>query len=222
MCGRFANSEDPEIQAAYYQAKLSAKLWRPTWNAAPTQSLPVVLAPAGHERELTLMRWGWEREFDRHQLLVNARGEEAAAKPTWREALHSRRCLVPATAFYEWHEATNQPYAFQLSSRGLFAIGALWEPQGDGRAFVLLTTIANALVAGIHHRMACMLDQEQAQRWLDPGLSKTQVQELITPFPASAMISFPVSKEVNAVAHNAPHLLQPVSIARQQSLFDAP
>jgi len=219
MCGRFANSEDPEIQAAYFLAKAAAQGWRPSWNAAPTQSLPVVM-PSDDGRELNLMRWGWHRDFERTQLLVNARGEEAAGKRTWQEALARRRCIVPATAFYEWSEATNQPYAFQLASRGLFGIGALWEPTPSGSAFVLLTTIANAVVSPVHHRMAHILPQPSVAAWLDPATSSSVIAQLICPYPAELMRSFPVSRAVNAVAHDSPELLTPVDIPKQQSLFE--
>ena len=219
MCGRFANSEDPEIQAAYFLAKAAAVGWRPTWNAAPTQELPVLMQTATG-RELVLMRWGWQRSFERTQLLVNARGEEAAGKRTWQEALARRRCIVPATAFYEWSEATNQPYAFQQAQGGLFGIGALWEPSADGNRFVLLTTIANAVVRPVHHRMAHILPQAQLTAWLDPATPPALVAQLIAPYPAGLMRSFPVSRAVNAVAHDAPELLTPVSLPTQQSLFE--
>lgn len=259
MCGRFANSDKPDVQAAYYIAKLTAKGWlppgfarrgaepsaagqdgpsdpgiagwHPTWNAAPTQPLPVVL-PDGGARALTLMRWGWRRDFTRGddtaaaggaregQLLVNARGEEAAGKRTWREALRTRRCLVPATAFYEWKEASRQPWAFTRSDRGPFAIAGLWEPDGEGGAFILLTTVANAVVAPVHHRMACIVPREAHDAWLDPQTPAAAVAALIAPYPATAMRAWPVGTAVNRVANDGARLLDEAAPAPEQLRID--
>jgi putative SOS response-associated peptidase YedK len=219
MCGRFANSEDPETLASYFLAVLTSRgriAWSKTWNAAPTQSLPII-TQEGSRRWLDQARWGWAGPTG--SLLVNARGEEAAGKRTWREALASRRCVVPATAFYEWRERDKQPYAFALDPPAPMAIGGLWSESDRGVAFVLLTTPANPVVAPVHHRMAMLLDRPDVDAWLANDTAPERVQALITPFPAERMRAWTVSQQVNSVRNNRSGLLDPVAVAEQQRLF---
>ncbi len=219
MCGRFASSEDPEILAAYFLAVLTSRGridWSKTWNAAPTQRLPII-TQEGPKRWLDHARWGWDGPTG--ALLVNARGEEAHGKRTWAEALRSRRCVVPATAFYEWRERDRQPYAFALEPAAPMGIAGLWAETDEGHAFVLLTTVANRVVAPVHHRMAMLLDRPQVDAWLSDSTPFAQVRGLIRPYPAEGMRSWPVSQRVNAVRNNGAALLEPVAIAEQQQLF---
>ena len=108
---------------------------------------------------------------------INARAEEAAAKPAYREALKKRRCLVPADAFYEWQridKKTKHPYAIALRSGEPFALAGLWErwqpKEGDAlETFTILTTDQNEIMESIHNRMPVILEPRDYTRWLDPG-----------------------------------------------------
>ena len=217
MCGRYANWEDPAVQAAYFQAKWTAKRWQATWNAAPTQRQLVVRRVEG-ERILTPLTWGWQRRGT-SGLLVNARGEEAWDKPTWAQALRTHRCVVPMTAFYEWRQPENQPYAFVSEPPGLLAVAGLWREEPEEGSFVLLTAVANAVVAPVHHRMACVLDAAGVATWLEPASSPEQLRALVAPFPAERMRSFPVSRRLNHVRHDDATLIVPEAGPQQQWLF---
>lgn len=118
---------------------------------------------------------------------INARAEEAATKPAFREALRKRRCLVPADAFYEWERLdlksalktdpkTKRPFAFALASGEPYAFAGLWESwQPKTRAdavpletFTILTTEPNELMAPVHNRMPVIVEPKDYDRWLDP------------------------------------------------------
>ena len=216
MCGRFANPCDAETLEEWYQATanlLMAKGWKGgRYNAAPTQELPVIRRVAQGRRELDLLRWGWKPSWMRSGLLVNARGEEAAAKRTFADALHLRRCLVPAVAFYEWREADRQPFAYQRPDGKPYAIGGLWDPVGaaDGSpAFLLLTVEANRVVAPCHHRMALIVPRLQWDAWLDPATPALEVSSMIEPSPAEELAATQVSALVSNVRNEGPELLTP-------------
>ncbi len=228
MCGRFANPMTAKDLALRLQAEanaLYARGWKPTWNAAPSQQHPVLIRHDGLRR-LGVMRWGWKPGFLKGRDLVNARGEEAHAKPTFADAFQRRRCLVPALAFYEWCESTkpSQPYAIARADGEPFTIAALWsslEPVAGGErtpAFLLLTVPANATVAPVHHRQACIIAPAARDRWLDPATPFNEVRDLVAACRAEELTVWPVSKAVNAPANDGPELL---ALARQGGTVDA-
>jgi putative SOS response-associated peptidase YedK len=152
----------------------------PRWNIAPTQLAPVVRA-AGGGREVASLRWGltpsWAKDLAFGAKCVNARSETAAAKPAFRSALRARRCLVPATGFYEWTKGPpKRAFLFRREDRAGFALAGLWESwtdRGTGEVvdtFAILTTAANPLVLPVHERMPVVVPRARWAAWLDPGL----------------------------------------------------
>lgn len=217
MCGRFSNSETIPAQAARFEAKeaLGCQEWQPTYNAAPTQKHPVIIQDFS-SRRLGLMQWGWKPDFMKGKLLVNARGEEAIGKKTFQEAMAKRRCIVPATLFYEWKERTdgpNLPHAFARQDRSLFCIAGLWQPIGEGvdriGQFILLTVQANAVVSPVHHRMAAILRPKDEQHWLNPASDAQGAHQLLRPFEPEAMTAWMVSLAVNSVKRTDAALIEP-------------
>jgi len=157
MCGRYARKSAQELLAEWFEMDLEQMRWAPTWNAAPQSFQPVVrLSRDGGEREASLLRWGlvshWAKDARIELNTINARAEEAADKPVYREALKKRRCLVPADAFYEWQRTgakNRRPFAIALRSGEPCAFAGLWEswqpPEGAPlETFTILTTAANA------------------------------------------------------------------------------
>jgi putative SOS response-associated peptidase YedK len=227
MCGRFARKSTQEVLADWFGVELEDMPWfAPTFNAAPQSTQPVVrINRDTGSREFALMRWGlvpfWAKDPKFGYSTINARAEEAAAKPAYREALKKRRCLVPADAFYEWQrlDAKNkQPYAIALKSREPYALAGLWEswkPQ-DGpplETFTILTTDPNELMQSIHNRMPVILEQRDYERWLD-GAGKNGGDparppvDLLRPYPAEKMVAWPVSQRVGNVRNNDAELLE--------------
>lgn len=211
MCGRFVN----DFEVAELESRLEAisvpgiaERWRPRWNAAPTQSLPV-LVQGDRVRQLQLQEWGWQRSFLKKRV-INARGEEVRAKRMFRNALDRHRCLVPIRGFYEWRESDRQPCFFTRADGDLMAIGGFWEhvgPAAGDNAFLLLTVEANAVVSPTHHRQAWMVRRDLWQRWLDPQVPFSDLVEEVRTTPAEEMSARLVSKEVNRVKNDGPHLI---------------
>ncbi len=174
MCGRFANSETIPVMAGRWAAQVAtgAEAWEPNTDIRPTRRVPVLLeGPAERPRRLGLMTWGWSRDFASSGKLINARIEDAAGKRTFAEAVQRRRCLLPATAWFEWKRA--DPDAKRgakqlLRPEGLetWAMAGLWESTPEGSCVVVLTTAAHASIADIHDRMPVVFTPERATTWI--------------------------------------------------------
>ena len=183
------------------------------YNVSPGTGIPTVRnRPGSTRRELATLRWGlvpsWARDADNPS--VNARAESLAEKPTFREAFRSRRCLVPASGFYEWsvHGRTRKPWLFRLRDGRPFALAGLWETwmAPDGTALescAVVTTAPNTLMQPIHHRMPVLLEGEAAwSLWLDPQSPPPALATLLRPHDAEAMTASAVSTHVNNIRHD--------------------
>jgi len=234
MCGRFARKSTQEVLAEWFDLELEEMPWfAPSYNAAPQSFQPIVrLSRDSGRREAALLRWGlvpfWARDAKLAISTINARAEDAASKPAFREALKKRRCLVPADAFYEWQRLdpkTRRPFAFALASGEPYAFAGLWEswqPKAPTGAvaletFTILTTEPNELMAPVHNRMPVIIEPKSYDRWLDTSSTALPL-ELLRSYPAEQMRAWPVSEQVGNVHNNAPTLLDEVQDT-QQSLF---
>jgi putative SOS response-associated peptidase YedK len=229
MCGRFARRSTQEVLADWFGVELEDMPWfAPTFNAAPQSVQPVVrINRDSGNREFGLLRWGlvpfWAKDAKFGYTTINARAEEVAAKPAYREALKKRRCLVPADAFYEWQridKKTKHPFAFALRSGEPYAMAGLWErwqpKQGEAlETFTILTTEPNELMEPVHNRMPVILSPGDYARWLEPGDPARPPIDLLRPFPAEKMVSWPVSDRVGNVRNNDAQLLDPPEPAAQ-------
>ena len=149
--------------------------------------------------------------------MINARAETVAEKPAYRAAFKRRRCLVPASGFYEWRkrEGHKQPYYVAMKDFSPFAIAGLWEhwEGGDGSVIescTLLTTTPNELVEPIHNRMPVIIAREDFDDWLGPDTGPGTLMHLLRPYPADEMQAYPVSARVNSPANDAPECIEPV------------
>ena len=221
MCGRFARRSTQQVLADWFGVELGEMPWfAPTYNAAPQSVQPVVRQNRDTgKREVALLRWGlapfWAKDAKLAYSTFNARAEEAAAKPAFREAMKKRRCLVPADAFYEWQRVdpkTKRPFAVALRSGEPYAFAGLWEhwqpKEGEPlESFTILTTDANELLEPIHDRMPVILEPRDYDRWLEAGDPTRPPVDLLRPFPAEKMTAWPVSNRVGNVRNNDPELL---------------
>jgi putative SOS response-associated peptidase YedK len=164
--------------------------------------------------------------------MINARAETVAHKPAFREPLQSRRCLVPADGFYEWAKEwkNKSPFCFTLADDSLFAFAGLWDRWKSPKEEVLetcsiITTSANALVAGAHYRMPVILEPENYDLWLDPGFRKTEpLLDRLKPYRPELMRSWRVSPRVNSVQNDdaeciAVYSPEPPPLQAQSSIF---
>lgn len=175
------------------------------------------------------MKWGlipyWAKDPSIASSTINAKSETAIAKPAFRDALKSRRCLIPADGFYEWVRTgkSKQPYCFEVNNGELFALAGLWDRWKDSagnwiRTCSILTTTPNAVTSAVHDRMPVILDPDGYDLWLDPGIQNVAaVAELLKPYDARLMRSYPVSTRVNHVANDDEECSRPVEVAEPQS-----
>jgi putative SOS response-associated peptidase YedK len=222
MCGRFTLYAKGEILAAEFGVPAPGEA-SPRYNIAPSQDVAAVRAsPVGGAREMARLRWGlvpsWAKDPAIGNRLINARSETVREKPSFRNAFRRRRCLIPASGFYEWrrNERGKQPcYGRRRAGRGFaFAgVGARWESPEGGviESCAILTTGANAVLAPIHDRMPVILERAQYERWLDPSLPDTDsLAPLLSPFPPEGMTAWPVSPRVNAPSNDDEECVAPL------------
>ena len=233
MCGRYRLSRRKQLVEEYFDSVSDEQDWNPRYNIAPTQPIPVIRQhPKEPVRELSLMRWGlipsWAKDASGAARMINARSETARTKPAFRDAMKSRRCLIPADGFYEWMrmEKTKQPYCFEVNEGELFAFAGLWDrwkdPNGQWvKSCSILTTTPNAVTSVVHDRMPVILSSDDYDLWLDPGMTNVAgASELLKPFDARQMRCFPVSGRINHVANDDEECSAPVELAQiQDRLF---
>ncbi len=234
MCGRYRLSRRKQVVEEYLDS-VGDEDWIPRYNVAPTQPVPIIRQnPKEPRRELSLVRWGiipwWAKDSSGAATMINARSETAATKPAFRDALKLRRCLIPADGFYEWQRTgkAKQPYCFEVNEGRLFAFAGVWETWKDPNqnaveSCSILTTTPNAVTATVHDRMPVILDPDDYDLWLDPGMKNTDaVSEMLKPFDACLMRSYPVSNRVNHTANDDEACSTPVKlIESQKRLFSS-
>ncbi len=233
MCGRYRLSRRKPMIEEYFDTENEVD-WEPRYNIAPSQPVAIIRQdPSKPERHFTLARWGlipsWARDASIGFKTINARAETVASKPAFRDGFVRRRCLLPADGFFEWSRRgkEKQPFHFGMQDDSLFAFAGLWDRWKDPEGALIesctiLTTTPNALLTDVHDRMPVILRPENYDLWLDPGFNDVKaLAELLAPFDASQMKSFPVSTRVNAVANDNPDCSAPwqSSPPAQSALF---
>ena len=229
MCGRYRLSRRKQMIQEYFDTADEVD-WEPRYNVAPSQPVGIVRQDRTKpERHFSLARWGlipyWAKDASIGYKLINARSETVASKPAFREAFKSRRCLIPADGFYEWKRAerVKRPFHFGMSDDSLFAFAGVWDRWKDATGQVvescsILTTTPNALLSDVHDRMPVILNPENYDSWLGPGLTHVDaVTELLTPFDATLMKRFAVSNRINFVKNDDPDCVAP--LREEKSLF---
>ena len=222
MCGRYTLHHDSEqIIRRYLLDRWPADL-RPRYNIAPTQQVPVIRVHGG-AREMVMMRWGlvpsWAKDPSIGNRMINARAEGVAQKPAFRNALKHRRCLIPASGFYEWckDKGGKKPMYIRREDGEPFAFAGLWESWADkttGQDLLtctIITTLANELVRPIHDRMPVILGREDEAAWLDTGRSEAaDVVPMLRSCPVRGMVAHAVSKRVNKPENEGAGLVEEV------------
>lgn len=217
MCGRYVISLTLDQLAELFETE-DRPNFAPSWNAAPTQVLPVVRRGKEGEARLSLIRWGlvphWSKTGpDKAKPLINARSESAAEKPTFRAALKRRRALIPADGFYEWskrEDGSKQPWFITRADGAPMVMAGLWERWGEGEeivdSYAILTHEAGPDIAHLHHRSPVLVKQGDFARWLDPD---TDPQPFFIVEPEGRLTARAVSDRVNKVRENDEGLLSP-------------
>jgi putative SOS response-associated peptidase YedK len=220
MCGRFLLTTSGAELAEHFGLAATPNL-APRYNIAPTQQIAAVFGQLEASRHLSLARWGLipagTREPARRPLLINARAETAMGKPAFRDAFRHRRCLVPATGFYEWQRTAKPklPHVFMLRDGAPMALAGLWERWERTQdsplvSCTIMTTTANDLVRSVHERMPVILPVSAFAQWLaaDP-VEPDMLPTLLTPYPSGAMTATALGTYVNSASHDGPECLDP-------------
>lgn len=233
MCGRYALAVQKEdVEAEFSMIRI--EWFPPRYNIAPTQPILIVRAERG-ERRPALVRWGlipsWTKDFAALPLLFNARSETAAEKPAFRGAFRHRRCLIPATGFYEWRKdpgGRKQPFYLQPARGGVIAFAGLWDEWTDDQGNIIdtatiLTTAANRELAPIHERMPVVVGRDQYDLWLglDAGRGEGAGRLLLSP-PDGTFEAIPVGAGVNSFRNDVPAIQARIAPVREAEPDGAP
>lgn len=236
MCGRFGMTITQEEMAEIFGAPVLIEDWRPRYNIAPSQEIPVLVggeaaadaaaALAGGEnaRAILPFRWGlvpsWSKDPAMGNRMINARSETVRTQPAFRSAWkRGQRCLVLADGFYEWQKPASgsgpkTPYWIHLPERRPFGFAAIWERWDGGEAPLFTTTIltrdANATLRPIHDRMPVILtSEEEWGRWIDPEAPLEEAWAQVEGNDPGEILADPVSTYVNRPANEGPRCLEP-------------
>jgi len=231
MCGRFVLPTKEAICKCLACGRGDdVANFTPRFNVPPTSQVPIVMNSEDGALELMSARWGlipeWWQNPELPGMTFNARSEEAASKPTWRDSLRMRRCLMPARGWFEWNpnqtvlneagKEVKQPYYISCPGEPVITFAgmwSLWERLGSEPILscALLSKKAAPAIASIHHRMPVVLAPKQQAAWLDSAATAGDVAQLIAT-AREDLSGHPVSTHVNRVENDSPDLLEPVKV----------
>ena len=230
MCGRYAlDANLTSFRNRFHLERAHARDYHPRYNIAPTQEIWAILFD-GIERKIQPMRWGlvpsWSKASSIGSRMINARAETLADNRVFNVLLQNKRCLIPATGFYEWRKLGKEriPTYITLRNQEPFAFAGLWDtwksPSGElVESCTIITTKPNSLIAPIHDRMPVILSEEAESLWLSPPNDKYEVlTSLLTPFPEGSMRAYEVSKQVNSPRNDNPTCIEPA--IQKPNIFD--
>lgn len=221
MCGRFALvATGDQLLQQFRLSGLPAGI-TPRYNAAPGQAILTLTEDQAGKRQAAFHHWGlipaWAKERSIGYKMINARGETVAERPAFRTAFRQRRCVIPATGFYEWRREQGRklPVYFHLHDLRMFGLAGLWESwrSPDGHvvdSMTLITTEPNELVRHVHNRMPVILADDLVDLWLDHSTFDAEaLHACLRPYPADAMASYAVSPRMNSARYEAADCMEP-------------
>lgn len=226
MCGRFSQTFSSKDIRDYFNltAGEGAAALMPQFNIAPSQEVVAIRVEKGH-RILVQLRWGlipfWAKDRKIAYRTFNARAETAHKTPAFRAAFGSRRCLIPASGFFEWDKksGTKQPYFIHRVDKRPMAFAGLWEyweGQEDGdiiESCTILTTEAAEPVAKLHDRMPVILESENFDLWLNPQERQIEhLRDLLQSAELGIITMYPVTRYVNKAGNEGARCIEPLEM----------
>jgi putative SOS response-associated peptidase YedK len=217
MCGRYTFTFDALTLAEAFGMDPPGFNIVKGYNVAPGQNI-VIVRPEKDQRVAQLAHWGlkpaWAKDLVTFSMAINARAENLEEKRTFRSAFQKKRCIVPASGFYEWKTEGKEklPFYIHPTEGVVFAFAGLSEkgrgPVGPSMVSAcIITTESNELMAGIHTRMPVILPRGTWDFWLDPAVQTKDVKPLLVPYPAELMAAHPVGKAVGNQRNDGPELI---------------
>lgn len=227
MCGRYTLYQSEENLAKRYNLATIPESIRQNFNVAPGQLMPVIIK-SDNQTNLEIMKWGlvpsWAKDPKIGYRMINARSETIFEKPAWRSVILRKRCLIPASGFYEWKRANQpsnkevkQPYYIHPKQLDLFSFAGVWEAYKDSenniiKTYSIITTEPNKEMSSIHDRMPVILHQEDEASWLEPSrVTRDDIEPLLLPLEDGALEIYKVSTDVNSPKNNNEHLIHILS-----------
>lgn len=214
MCGRYAIEDPAERFLDFFDIDrpfLPSTIIR--YNIPPTTAVPVIRRADDGKREMVPLMWDfrphWKKADEKSgRPQQNARAESIKeGKPMFKKAFLSRRCIVPASGYFEWRPSDKQPFYIKRKDGNPMAFAGIWE----GDTMATLTTTPNAECAPIHHRMPVILEPVHFGRYLDPApLTDGERDLLLGPSPDGTLEYWEVSKAVGSVRNQGPELILPI------------
>ena len=235
MCGRFALSAMlTDIAEEFSTQALPDRTLPVDWNIKPTQDIYII-----KNKEINIASWGliapWSKNSQdalrSQSQAINARSESVHAKPTFRSAFRTHRCLVPASGYYEWatelgRYKTKQPVFISRDDNKLLAFAGIYDrwisPQGEIKDSVaIITRDAVGDLARVHNRMPLFLPRDRWSKWMDSNLTDVeQVRALMNiPKPDDHLRYWPVKPLVNSIRNNGAELVEPIELGEPETLF---
>lgn len=231
MGERYTLTTDQDNLTERYNLE-NVERYTPRYNAAPTQILPVITQGS---KGLSFFYWGQIPERAKGKSistkLIHSESENILQKVSSRNALMTRRCLIPADGYYDWKKVGKKakiPYRFVFESDRVVSFAGIWEEFEDEKenvfhTFKIITTSANSAVSTMNIRMPLVIPNEKEAVWLDRNSTEEDVSSLFAPYPAEKMTYYSVSPKIEDVTLDSPMLLKPSAPADQfgnYSLFD--
>ncbi len=222
MCGRYTFTFTASSLTEAFGLVPPGFTIREGYNIAPGQYI-VIVRPERDQRVADVAFWGlipgWVKDPNAFSKPINARAETLEEKPSFRGAFRRKRCLIPASGFYEWKSEGRAKLPFYIHPANAgepFAFAGLMEdwhgPHGEVMVSAcIITTEPNTLMAPIHNRMPVILPREAWPLWLDPAAQTRELRPLLVPCPAEGMAAHPVGQAVGDVRNDGPELVLPLS-----------
>ena len=219
MCGRFTLIDSIDlIQNQFGIQDVQIEIF-PNYNVAPQTNIPVIVS---HESKRTLkpLQWGlipfWAKDGKIANKLINARSETILEKPSFKHAFKKRRCIIPASGFYEWKKTKTgkEPVYIQLESKSIMAMAGIYEtwksPDGEIKETCsILTTDPNDTLKEVHNRMPVILPEEIIDDYLNSE-DIDLVHSFCVPCSFEPIVYYAVSAFVNSPKNNSPECINPV------------
>ncbi|MGY6276367.1 SOS response-associated peptidase [Methylomonas sp. MgM2] len=211
MCGRYSLTATAEQIAEHFKLQRQF-VFQPSFNIAPAQKILNIVELEDRSRKAINLVWGlvpsWAKDSKNSSHLINARMETIREKPSFRSAFKQRRCLIPATGFFEWakYEKGKQAFNVHLPDHRLFAFAGLWEQwQHETETLyscTIITKAATDLMQAIHDRMPVIIAEQHYHQWLDKQTDTGRAYDLLDNQAYSEMRATPVSSWVNNPLHD--------------------
>jgi putative SOS response-associated peptidase YedK len=234
MCGAYGFSvKDAKEVYDRFEVVNQLEDLKARWNVRPGQMNPVITSASPNR--ISRMFWGlipfWAKDNKSSFKTINARAETVESAASYRTPFRRRRCIVPATGFYEpdkihFNESPFPWHYFKLTDQEVFGFAGLydiWKDRNTGKeiySYTIITTEPNTVVGEFHNRMPVILEKEDEETWLNPDISEpAQLLPLLKPYPSIKMETWPVGEEARNPRNDYPEVMKPIEVASQKPLL---